>query len=72
MSRTHVNKFYSLQMIKAGDLADALDKGYEFVCMVPFKMAPGDGGTIVEEYLVTLRSPNINIDDAVNKGLGAK
>jgi hypothetical protein len=66
-SPTHINIFFTLESIKAGALADALNKGCELVCMVPFKMVPGDGGTVVQEYLVTLRSPNINIDDIIKK-----
>jgi hypothetical protein len=57
---THRNIFFTLENIEAGALANALNKGYELVGMVPFKMVPGEGGTVVQEYLVTLRWPNIN------------
>jgi hypothetical protein len=67
MSFTYINRFYSLKMIQDGALAEALNKGHELVCMVPFKMAPGEGGTVVQEYLVTLRSPNAGIGDDIGR-----
>jgi vacuolar-type H+-ATPase subunit B/Vma2 len=57
MNYYYENTFYSLEMIDNQELADTLNQGWELVSMVPFRMAPEDGSTVVKEYLVTLRRP---------------
>lgn len=60
MTYTYTNMFCTAEGIRAGELADALNGDYELVFMAPYKMVPGDGGTIVAEYLVTLRAPKVS------------
>lgn len=60
MTYTYVNMFYTLEMILDQKLTDMLDTGWELVAMVPFKMQPEAGSTIVKEYLVTLRQLKVS------------
>lgn len=55
MKYTYVNMVYTLEMINEGKLAGRLEDGWEMVTMVPFRMVPEAGSTVVKEYLVTLR-----------------
>ena len=57
MTYTYVTKFFTLEMIDDRQLADLLESGWEMVTMVPFRMAPEAGSTVVKEYLATLRQP---------------
>jgi hypothetical protein len=57
MNYAYMNMFYTVEMIEENKLAEMLESGWEMVMMVPFRMRPEDGGTIIAEYLVTLRQP---------------
>lgn len=57
MNYTYTNLFYTLEMIDDRKLADLLESGWELVAMVPFRMVPEAGSTVVKEYLVTVRQP---------------
>ena len=62
MKYKHVNMFLASEAIRNNKLAELLNENWELVSMAPYKMASGDGGTYVEEYVVTLRQAST--DDA--------
>lgn len=64
MKPLHVNMFFTKEMIENRKLVELLDEGWELISMAPYKMAPGEGGTYVQEYLITLRQPGVSADEA--------
>ena len=59
MTYKYKNMFYTTEQITDGKLADMLETGWELVAMAPYRMVAGNGGTVVAEYLVTLRMPAV-------------
>ncbi len=59
MTYEYTNAFYTTEQITDGKLAGLLGTGWELVAMVPYRMVAGNGGTVVAEYLVTLRMPAV-------------
>jgi len=70
MEYTYTNLFYTARMIEDHKLADILEDGWELVSMVPFRMQPENGGTVVQEYLVTLRQLKHPGDQVVIESFG--
>ena len=64
MKYNHVNMFLSSEAIRNHKLSELLNENWELVAMAPYKMAPGDDGTYVQEYLITLRQAYAAVGEA--------